>query len=290
MITNKNNITDLNCSNQANTIGQLIKSKREQQKISIRQISTKTKIRQNLIIYLENDNLSKLPSRPYVIGFLKSITQALGIDYTYALELFDKTSREVLNTKSNQNNFDLQIKTPQRKLINTLFSLIALSSAIAVVFFVYVLSQKPIESNNLIPPLTTEKSKLLPAIAIKPDTRKDTIGITAPRIINLSIKATSGTCWIAFQTDKKPIVKYIMKKGKTILLTGEIIKLQLGNYKVVTIEKDNVPINIKNTRDTIAHLVFPEELSDKIKPPFFVFNDDGSVDTNKQHEEFRKDI
>lgn len=283
------NIKDLNSSLHANTIGELLKTKREQQKISIREISSKTKIRQNIIIYLENDNLAKLPNRAYIIGFLKTLTQTLGINYTEAIELFDKTVIETLGAQLPPTDFYLEDKHTSRKPVGMAFILITL--AVTIVTVMYLLYKKPNEANSLAAP-TAEKINVLPinnAIALNDKKVKNTI--IQPEIINLSIKAIEGSCWIAFQVDDKPIVKYIMEKGKIILLTGQMIKLQVGNYKAISIEKDNVPVDVKkNTKSTTAHLIFPENLIEKIKPPFFIFKPDGSVDAKKQTEEKVKGI
>lgn len=282
------NIKDLKYSLQAKTIGELLKITREQQKISIREISAKTKIRQKIIIYLENDNLAKLPNRAYVIGFLKTLTQTLGINYTEALEVFDKTVIETLGAKLPPTDFYLEDKYTSRKPVAMAFILITL--AVTIVTVIYLLYKKPNEANSLAAP-TTEKINVLPIKAITLDDKKMKSTIVQPGIINLSIKAIEGSCWIAYQVDDKPIVKYIMKKGKIILLTGQMIKLQVGNYKAISIEKDNVPVDVKkNTKSTTAHLIFPENLIEKTKPPFFIFKPDGSVDAKKQNEEKAKGI
>lgn len=72
------------------TIGQLIKSKREEKNLSLKVISHQTKIHIGLLESLEADQLEKLPSKAYVRGFIKSTTKILGIDYNMALGLLDK--------------------------------------------------------------------------------------------------------------------------------------------------------------------------------------------------------
>jgi cytoskeletal protein RodZ len=72
------------------TLGQLIKSKREEKNLSLKVISHQTKIHIGLLESLEADQLEKLPSKAYVRGFIKSTTKILGIDYNMALGLLDK--------------------------------------------------------------------------------------------------------------------------------------------------------------------------------------------------------
>lgn len=281
-------IKDLKSSQQAKTVGELLKTKREQRKISIREISAKTKIRQKIIVYLENDNLSKLPNRAYVIGFLKTLSENLGIDYIEALELYDKAVTETLTltlAKNHPVEFCLKNKYSSNKTIKRVLVLIVLIIAIIVLIIFNILGKKPIGENGSAIPA---KSKTIISPANKITTleiEKNKSMIVEPKIINLSINAIEGPCWIAYQIDDKPIVKYTMQKGKVILLTGQMIKLQVGNYKVINIEKDNVPVKImKTTRSTTSHLIFPESMIDKIKPPFFIFHSNGAVEKRKLHE------
>jgi cytoskeletal protein RodZ len=72
------------------TIGQLLREKREEKNLSLKVISHQTKIHLGLLELLENDQLSKLPSKIYVRGFVKSTAKVLGIEVKFALELLDQ--------------------------------------------------------------------------------------------------------------------------------------------------------------------------------------------------------
>lgn len=71
------------------SIGQLIKSKREEKGLSLKVISQQTKIHIGLLESLEADEFDKLPSKAYVRGFIKSTTKILGINQELALQLLD---------------------------------------------------------------------------------------------------------------------------------------------------------------------------------------------------------
>lgn len=71
------------------TIGQLVKSKREEKGLSLKVISQQTKIHIGLLESLEADQFEKLPSKAYVRGFIKSTSKILGIDQELALHLLD---------------------------------------------------------------------------------------------------------------------------------------------------------------------------------------------------------
>ena len=75
--------------NTSMTIGQLIKSKREEKGLSLKVISQQTKIHIGLLESLEADQFEKLPSKAYVRGFVKSTTKILGLNQELALQLLD---------------------------------------------------------------------------------------------------------------------------------------------------------------------------------------------------------
>lgn len=71
------------------TIGQLIRNKRESKGLSLKVISQQTKIHIGLLEHLENDNYSKLPSKTYIRGFVKSTAKILGINQEEALAILE---------------------------------------------------------------------------------------------------------------------------------------------------------------------------------------------------------
>ncbi len=287
-------IKDLKSSEQANTIGELLKTKREQQKLSIREISAKTKIRQKIIVYLEEDNFSKLPNRAYIIGFLKTLAETFGIDYVEVVELYDKTVTETLGIKSPPVECHFKYNDYSKKSTKTSFIIIISSIAIIGLIIFNLIGKSKTESKNFFVPAKRENIVSFPSVKKFSDAKNDKDKIAEPKIIKLSVKAIDGPCWIAYQVDEAPIVKYTMQKGKTLLLSGQMIKLQIGNYEVINIEKDNTPVKItQKVKSSTAHLIFPENLVGKIKPPFFIFHDDGSVEsrkTNDDNEKIIKDI
>lgn len=67
------------------TIGALIKSTREAQNMSIRDLSRETKIKVEFLEALEKESWSKLPELPVTIGFVKNVADALSISREQAV-------------------------------------------------------------------------------------------------------------------------------------------------------------------------------------------------------------
>lgn len=70
------------------TIGNLIKDRRLTKKLSRKKLGELTKIRENFIAAIENENWGALPEKAVVSGFIKSIAGALDISLNQATALF----------------------------------------------------------------------------------------------------------------------------------------------------------------------------------------------------------
>jgi cytoskeleton protein RodZ len=73
------------------TIGELLRSKREEKGLNLKNMSFQTKIHIGMLANLENNELSKLPNKVYVRGFVSAAAKILGINQAEALEILEST-------------------------------------------------------------------------------------------------------------------------------------------------------------------------------------------------------
>jgi cytoskeletal protein RodZ len=69
-------------------VGQILKSAREEKKLTIRDVSKEINIPLKYIIALENEDYSQFPAETYTIGFLKTYSDYLKIDTANILTVF----------------------------------------------------------------------------------------------------------------------------------------------------------------------------------------------------------
>lgn len=84
------------------TIGQLLKSKREEKNISLEVVAQKTKININLLKSLEEDELDKLPNKTYVKGFVANYAKTVGLDQEEAKSTLLATYKNLLNIEETE--------------------------------------------------------------------------------------------------------------------------------------------------------------------------------------------
>nr|BDT27525.1 hypothetical protein BHI3_09910 [Bacteriovorax sp. HI3] len=79
------------------TIGDFIREARLSRNMDINELSSHTKIHKTLLLKIENNELRSLPSKPYVVGFLRSISSALDISFHESLRLMEETPHLTAN-------------------------------------------------------------------------------------------------------------------------------------------------------------------------------------------------
>ena len=99
---------------------------------------------------------------------------------------------------------------------------------------------------------------------------------------NLFINAANGDTWITYKKDNDPIKKFILKKGRFLMIRGDEIKIFFGNVLETKVFLNNKLLSI-NTRSGVKSIVLPESLAAKTKLPLFIFNKDGSVQTSDEY-------
>ncbi len=62
------------------TVSDILRSEREKQDISRKEMSSRTKISERHLIAIDNGDFSVMPSRTYIIGFVRSYARELGLD------------------------------------------------------------------------------------------------------------------------------------------------------------------------------------------------------------------
>lgn len=117
MSEEKNDIFPQENDIEISTIGEYLRSKREEKGFSLKTISQQTKIHIGLLEYLENNELTKLPSKTYVRGFVKSTAKILNIDQDNALTILEKTyASDYKNTKKTIPSYEIRNEAARNTL------------------------------------------------------------------------------------------------------------------------------------------------------------------------------
>ncbi len=94
------------------TAGELLKKRRKEMEISIKEVSEKLKVKADYLSDLEENNYDKLPPDVYVKGFIKSYAELVGLD---AQEMADLYNKEKAIGKKIENKKQFGKKAEKRK-------------------------------------------------------------------------------------------------------------------------------------------------------------------------------
>lgn len=61
------------------TVGEIFKKARQEQKLTLKKVAEKTKVREEYLLALEENRYQNLPSAVYIQGFIRNYSQILGL-------------------------------------------------------------------------------------------------------------------------------------------------------------------------------------------------------------------
>lgn len=243
------------------TLGEMLQVSRRSKRISIEELSFTTKIHKTLIHSLENNDFLNLPNRVYILGFLKSISEALDINLKTAVELYE--AREIFEETPSPVvieevvpervvSFECPLFFKNKKTVKVKW----LAASICIVLSMLFISPLIIEKNRTVADKSNEISNNI--VKRKVASQQQTVVIEGS--LRVGINAKYAGSWISFKVDKNPIRRLNLKKGTSIVLIGEKIKLTLGNHKAFEILNNNVVVDIpQNKKNKVINLAFPQK-------------------------------
>jgi len=137
------------------SIGEILKQERERHRLSVSDLAKRTRIRQDYLLALENNDFDKLPAAIFVKGYIRSYGQVFGFDHKPLQALLRRDYKESAKGKLVPREFIKPVL--KRKFVWTPATMTAIVlSAVFLTFVSYVLFswinlQKPPELTVLQP-------------------------------------------------------------------------------------------------------------------------------------------
>lgn len=224
------------------TLGQELKRRREEKKISLQEMSDATRIGIRFLQAIEADDYSALPGGIYSRSFIKAYARFVKMDEEEALGRF----RKVVNTSTVEDepaesfsSKDFQREPSQLFLIMTvlvLLGVIAGGSWLAVQYF-----SKPSS-----PEVAPAQPQPQPApVQPSPDTQQASLTTpAAPAELSLVFK-TVKDCWVSVKSGDSKAQELIIPGGETReFKTSDSFLITVGDLTAVKIELNGQPIKL----------------------------------------------
>ena len=206
------------------TLGEFLKRERELKKISLRELSKNTRVREHLLKAIEEDRHELLPSPIYIRGFLSAYAKYIGLDPHDVLLLYERSLKgeEIIPSEVKSERKVLRKAIWNRKPIWMVSGAIAISLLISYFLHPY-LSGPPVEP----PPNKQEAREVLPVI---PTTQTMEVSPAVEgKPFSLELKAIEET-WVQIQVNGQSQAEAFFKPGEgSSYQATNRIELLIGN-------------------------------------------------------------
>ena len=85
---------------------------------------------------------------------------------------------------------------------------------------------------------------------------------------NVYIVATDENTWISYKVDDDKIKRYVLKKGRHLLIRGDQVLLFMGNFNAAKVFLNNKLVTAQ-TKTGVKSMIFPEENAKNFELPLF---------------------
>jgi cytoskeletal protein RodZ len=204
------------------SLGKYLQRERETRKISLRRVADHTRVREQFLRAIEEDQFHLLPSGTYVKGFLLAYAKYIGLDPNEVLLRYESLLKE-------EAGGDREV-LPERKISKISWNrkyLMAIGGAIAVsliaVYYFLYLCKPSVES---IPVKPETKEPFAPVLPLKTSEKASS---PEEKPLSLQLKAVERT-WVRLQVDNQPDQEILFNPGESSLHQGlKQIRLIVGN-------------------------------------------------------------
>ena len=91
---------------------------------------------------------------------------------------------------------------------------------------------------------------------------------------NVYIQATRSSSWITYKSDDEAVKKFVLQKGRSVLVRGDLVRIFLGNLAGVDVYLNNQKVNTSSSSG-VKSLVFPQDRREEFVMPLFIYQQNG---------------
>ncbi len=234
-------------------IGERLKEERQKIGLDLETLSKRTRIKKRYLLAIERGELSSLPARPMVRGFLKLYLKSLGLSEEFLLDFEDEI-------KQAENSFEKKviIKPVKKRKTEDLFK-----------SFYKKISKK--DAKRLLPLFFVIMALFAAAIAFKSSKKAPSQKIvkTPVKIKEISKKSKESLhknlsehtlilrakelSWVRVWTDKE-VHTYFLKPGREIKFSGKSFRVRIGNAIGIDVFFDGKEVPFQKKRGKVVDL------------------------------------
>lgn len=235
----------------------MVRTARESAKMSLGELSAKTRLRQTLLVGIERDDFSACGGNVYARGHLGTIATLIGLDSKELIAEFDSAHAPVIDSLEESSKSFSEVNShpnvlPWRKL-----------SAVAGVVVLAVLAWNLVSGFNSSSP--TKSAASIPE-AVAPRSATQGTGIdpsasavaTKPNSVSVVITSSLGSSWLAVTNSSgTQLFSSMLHRGESKEFTdAQQIYLTIGNAGGVELTVNGKALGVPGGDGQVVHLAF----------------------------------
>ena len=239
------------------TLGQALRAAREAAGMTVAQVSAATRVRQNVILDLENDKFVSSGGVAYARGHIRTIAGLIGADSDSLIALLEEATGEV-----NRPMIDLltenYVTAPKREGPKVSYKTLSIVAATIVGLLILVPALSGV--------LKASPTKLASAAASASDTPSNpsptitsgTVVATKTSDVTVIISAVGGSSWLGV-TDSTgtQVFNGTLVKGQTQTFSdNQLLRFVIGNAGAVNLNVNGVDSGTPGATGEVVHLEF----------------------------------
>lgn len=248
--------------------GELLKKRREELGIDIREIAGILRISHEYLSALENDSFEKLPVAVYTVGYIRSYANYLGIDAGPVIQNFTS------HLTSPKPSTIIPVASSRRGISRSLFAMLAILSGVLLfsVFLYWSASMTDIVPDEQISPSVQERT--LPAAApVAPDrmeagmpaekhiregTLQESFPIVAEKTEHELVVTARDAVWLQCKFSDGKVEEMLLSSGvsKNWDFNGTVL-LKIGNAGGVSLRFDGKDLGTPGKPGQVVSMMFP---------------------------------
>ncbi len=236
------------------TIGQILKEKREEKKLTFQMVNEDTRISTVYLQAMENDNLDIIPAAVYRIGFLKKYSSYLGLDRQKIAEKYQQSIKDSASPSFPVISREPMSETKNRFFENTGFWKIVLFLLLPIIGMALLIYFSQNLIDQIVPTLPEPKPEIVESKKVE-----TIVSTTAPagvvqpenqQCLSLEIKAIYPT-WIKVIADDILLFEGLLNRDETKSWeAANKFFVRIGYIKGVQVKYNGETINL--AKDTIG--------------------------------------
>jgi cytoskeletal protein RodZ len=231
------------------SIGSTLKQAREAARLTLSDVSERTRIRQTVITSIEQDEFAICGGDVYARGHIRSIASVVGVDSQALMQEFD-----AIYGNPNESVFDLietssMLKKPRR---NPWQPAVAVAGvALFAIIGVAIAQGEPDDSSVATPPSRT--SPTTPPTSNPATTEPDAIA-DASDGVTFEVVASNGPSWLSVRDGNgSQLFQGIIRQGQARTFTDETnLKIVIGNAGGVEISVNGRPLGVAGANGAVV--------------------------------------